>query len=308
MSERQSLVNRTPFNFSLAKPYYHNLSDRVPCIGNHDLYKCGTAYQYDMHYGLEFGIVLQGKMEIMYPDLTLYLSPGDIWFCGMWEPHGWSTKRSFCESVNIIIWPVLAYLNLNELTQFNWLAAFTVPPSQRPQTNNTFREAMLALGTRIKTLLEDKDERTWLWLQLFVMEGILLATKQWPGGGRSNPVRTDFAYRLNQVLNQFFDNCGQMTTAKAATICGMNRNTFSLMFQRHMGLSFSDFALRYRLQSAATSLRQSDKPIKSISTSWGFTDTSHFDRMFHRHYGCTPKQYRQNIQSGQFLEKPEAAH
>jgi len=296
MSTQQSLVGGTRFNSSLAKPYYHKLSDLVPFIGNHDWYKRGTVYQYDMHYGMEFGIVLRGKMEITYPDLTLCLSPGDIWFCGMWEPHGWSAERSFCESINVIIWPpVLAYLHLNEQAQFNWLAPFTVPPAQRPQACNAgLRQAMLRQGRKIRQLLTEHDDRTVLWLQLHVMESILLITQQWTGKGVETPVRNASACRLNQVLNQFFDNCGQMTTAKAAMTCGMNRNTFSLMFHRFMGLSFPDFALRYRLQAAATCLRQSDKPIKSISTNWGFSDTSHFDRMFHRHYGCTPKQYRQS--------------
>jgi len=303
---RSSAIKK-PFETSLAKPYYHNLSEATPFTGNHDWYKIGTVYQYDMHYCLEFGIVLKGKMEIAYQDLKIYLSPGDIWFCGMWEPHGWSAERSFCESVNVIIWPpALAYLHFDELIQFNWLAPFTAPPAQRPQTGRSDRQAMLDLGSKIKNLLKKNDERMWLWLQTYVMEGILLATKQWSGKKLSNPVRIDSADRLNQVLRQFFDSHGRMTTAKAATICGMDRNTFSLMFHRLMGLPFVDFALRYRLNSAATCLRQSDEPIKSISAYWGFTDTSHFDRLFHQHYGCTPKQYRQKIviQSSHSPDKP----
>jgi AraC-like DNA-binding protein len=125
------------------------------------------------------------------------------------------------------------------------------------------------------------------------MEAILLAASQWMEGKSSSPAPVGSAEQLNLVLQRFFDARGIMTTEKAAAICGLNRNVFSLMFRRLMGISFVDFALRYRLGSAAFSLRRSDESIKSIAIIWGFADTSHFDRLFAKYYGCLPHEYRQ---------------
>ncbi|MDO9542628.1 MAG: AraC family transcriptional regulator [Kiritimatiellia bacterium] len=297
------------FDLSFAKAHYHNLSDKIPFAYAFRRHEAGTGYQYDMHYGLEFGIVLSGKMKIIFPDFQKELSAGNIWFCGMWEPHGWAAGRAPYEEVNLVIWPpALACQRFEETMPFNWLAPFVVSPRRRPQTNAKNRSTMLELGAKIKDCLTKQENRTWLWVRLYVMEAILLATEQWsekqflnpaPVGslaelpGRRSGTGGQAAARLNQVLKQFFDKHGMLTTGEAAGICGLNRNAFSLMFCRLMGLPFADFALRYRLNAAASGLRQTKESVKSIALFWGFADTSHFDRMFAKHYGCTPIEYRQ---------------
>ena len=40
-----------------------------------------------------------------------------------------------------------------------------------------------------------------------------------------------------------------------------------------MGLPFADFALRYRLDAAASGLRQPGESVKSIALLWGFAET-----------------------------------
>ena len=59
-------IIKKPFDLSLASARYHNLSDKVPfayAIGR-DIAK--KVYRYDMHYGLEFGIVLKGEKNIFF--------------------------------------------------------------------------------------------------------------------------------------------------------------------------------------------------------------------------------------------------
>lgn len=282
------------FDFSSAKANYFDLSDKNPFVPGFGWYKAGTSYQYDMHYGLEFGMILNGEMRIAFPDFKIDLSPGNVWFCGMWEPHGWAVGSSSCEQINIIIWPpALACLRFNEAEQFNWLAPFTAPPARRPQTNKTTRPAMLAIGAGIMNCLKNREDQKNLWLRMFIMEAILLATSRWTEEKTSSPAQAGSGEQLNLVLRRFFDDRGLMTTEKAAGICGLNRNAFSQMFRRLMGLPFADFTLRYRLSSAASRLRQSGESVKSIALLWGFADTSHFDRLFAGYYGCTPGEYRE---------------
>jgi len=283
---------RKPFDLSLAKAGYFDLSGQTPFVaicGNP-----GTAYKFDMHYGLEFGIVMSGRKTFIFPDLTIHLSAGNVWFCGMWEPHGWATVAQSYEEVNIIIWPpALTALQFEDAPTFDWLAPFSVSPAQRPQTGAEILPAMLEIGAKIKNCLEIGGEQNNLWLRLYVMEAILLAARKSPGTRARTKMPSDGAESLNQLLKHFFKERGLITTANAARMCGINRNKFSLMFRRLMGLPFADFALRYRLNSAASSLRRTTDPIKNIALSWGFADTSHFDRLFARFYGCTPHKYRQ---------------
>jgi len=255
-----------------------------------------------MHYGVEFGIVLQGRMDIFYSDLKIHLSPGDLWFCGMWEPHGWAAAAPF-ERIILIIWPpALACLRFDQTAQFNWLAPFTVPPPKRPQANIADRRALREIGAKIRDCLkQDMPEiRKWIWLRLYLMEAILLTEKGILESETQDLTPVGSIERLNKVLICFMDSHGMMTTKTAAGLCGMNRNAFSLMFRHLMGLSFADFALRYRLDTAASCLRLTGEAVKNISHNCGFFDTSHFDRLFEKYYGCTPREYR--------LRKRKSAH
>lgn len=271
------------------------MSDKTPFVGAIGRHKAGTVYQFDMHYGLEFGIVTRGKKDFIFPDSTIHLSAGNVWFCGMWEPHGRAAGGQPNEDINIIIWPpALACLHFDEAPEFDWLAPFTVPPKQRPQTNETTRGAMLEVGAKMKKCLETAGAQRNLWMRLYVMEAILLMAHDYKMRDKVK-LPAGSAEPLNQVLKRFFERRGLMTTADAAKMCGMRRNTFSVMFRRLMGLPFADFALRYRLNSSASSLRRTDDSIKSIALFWGFVDTSHFDRLFAKFYGCTPHEYREKM-------------
>lgn len=284
-------MRKTP-NFSSVNTYRHDLSGSRPFAGSISTLTSRNAPQYNMHYGFELGIVLSGQMAIHFPGYNMKLSAGNVWFCGIWELHGWSSGANRCEQVNLIVWPpALAALQYAETTSFNWLAPFMVSPERRPQTEGESGRAMIDLGLKIKKRIQD-EKKSWGWMRLHIMEAILLATDRWAEKDRAINRNVGSSGQLNMVLSRFFERREKMTTSEAAGICGMNRDAFSRMFYDLMGLSFADFDLRYRLDAAASALRQTDEPIKSIAFRWNFSDASHFDRLFTRHYGCTPFEYR----------------
>lgn len=60
-----------------------------------------------------------------------------------------------------------------------------------------------------------------------------------------------------------------------------------------LNLTLSECLRVARLKEAANLLRQSDAPIYEIASMLFFANSSHFCRMFKRHYGVTPNDYRQ---------------
>lgn len=58
------------------------------------------------------------------------------------------------------------------------------------------------------------------------------------------------------------------------------------------GDSVCRYIQRRRLQSSARELVQDISPITTIAYKWGFTDSAHYSRVFKRHYGMPPKDYR----------------
>jgi transcriptional regulator GlxA family with amidase domain len=88
----------------------------------------------------------------------------------------------------------------------------------------------------------------------------------------------------------------RVSGAEAAAVCSLSVCRFWHVFRGAMGLSFGAFALRARLARAAQQLLYTRASVREIAEEAGFADASHFHRLFVRHYGCTPGEYRSRAQ------------
>ncbi len=75
-------------------------------------------------------------------------------------------------------------------------------------------------------------------------------------------------------------------------LTGMSRATFARQFQRHAGKSFSELLNEVRIQAVCRALRETDQSVANVALEEGFRQLSFFNRVFRRHTGCTPSEYR----------------
>lgn len=73
----------------------------------------------------------------------------------------------------------------------------------------------------------------------------------------------------------------------------LNPDHLSRLFKKETGLSLSEYILTERIRIAKELLSQTDIPISSIASSVGHTNFSHFARIFRKHVGAGPSEYRQ---------------
>lgn len=73
---------------------------------------------------------------------------------------------------------------------------------------------------------------------------------------------------------------------------GMNRSAFCSYFKKCKGITFSQFVSQYRLNTACELLKHSQKQISEICFIVGFNDVPHFNRVFKKQKGISPKEYR----------------
>lgn len=66
----------------------------------------------------------------------------------------------------------------------------------------------------------------------------------------------------------------------------------SRIFKAYTGATIHTFLLDYRLNYAMEMLRTQDTPVSQIAKASGFSDFSHFTRLFKERTGQTPSQYR----------------
>ncbi len=93
----------------------------------------------------------------------------------------------------------------------------------------------------------------------------------------------------NYVLRHLSEPIKTTDIAKALFI---SRSRLSTKFKEETGVTLTDFILKEKSIEATRLLRYSNKPISTISEYLGFSSQSHFIRVFKKHVGVSPKEYR----------------
>lgn len=259
-----------------------------------------------MHYELELGLVLSGEMERYYPHARYTCAAGDAWFCGVWESHGCYIHEA-CEVVVLQILPSLAAgLFFPEAPHITWMAPFTEPLHRRAVVTDGQRDAVIDIGHRMSAFVGRTDWQSLLRIRLLFLELLTLLLADAPAPERTPSLQpyTD----ISPALDLVFRSRQLITNAQAAECCAMSYFHFVREFQRLMGISFSTFALRHRLCGATEELACTGLPVNTIANNWEFSDSSHLIRQFHRHFGCSPMEYRQQKQVMLHQRKSEIGH
>ena len=88
------------------------------------------------------------------------------------------------------------------------------------------------------------------------------------------------------------DRTKRWTLPELAAAVGMSRSSFALRFKMLVGIAPLDYLLRWHMQTAGHTLRETDRTISSVALDLGYASESAFSNSFKRTMGCSPKQYR----------------
>jgi AraC-like DNA-binding protein len=281
--------------FDLGKIARYNIhvSAEHPITADYKTLRKELNLHSDMHYALELGFVLSGRLKRYYQRWQTELEPGQVWLCGIWEPHCFEIVKAPCRAIVCQILPeMLAETSFPEFPSLNWLLPFTAPPQKRPQVKKEGRDIFLSLGRRILDVLKRGGKSEKILLRFLLLETITELCRGWSFSRRGgNPPNDGFSI-INRAVEMVFKSRELIPVYQAARACGLNKPAFTMLFAKIMGIGFADFSLRYRLSGAKEQLLHSHDPVKTIASSWGFTDKSHFHHVFQRYYGCTPAEFR----------------
>jgi AraC-like DNA-binding protein len=250
---------------------------------------------YDMHYALEFGVLLSGRMSRHYPEWSTRLQPGEVWFQGAWEPHGYEVPSSPTTALVFGVIPQTFMAGLMGTADYDWMAPFLAPPAARPQTPPALRREAWTAAQKAVSRLTGDTPPAGVWSTLMLFELMLLARDGWAAPARPSAPSPESYQLVNRAIAHVLASRRQITVEEAAHACGLGRNAFSRLFTSSVGLSFAKYGLRHRLSGGAEQLRRTDHPIKAIAAEWHFTDASHFTQCFRKHYGCSPAEYRRRF-------------
>ena len=254
---------------------------------------------HNVHDGLEIGIMLSGREERLFSEVTLPVNTGDVWLAARWEMHG---VRAFgpCRNRVITIVFLPEFLGESTLAGTPWLYAFAVPPSQRPRVRSgAVRKRVLEIG---EAIWEEESRRALSWqeeVRLDLLRLLLALRRDWEPPQHIPELPEDRGNKLQQVLPAlslvYTDPCGRLSVARAAAECSLSPNYFNSLFQEAMGTSFAKFCLRGRVNEACRLLTATDQRIDAVAERAGFANASHLHHTFLKHCACTPAEYRRRF-------------
>lgn len=85
----------------------------------------------------------------------------------------------------------------------------------------------------------------------------------------------------------------KVTIADLTSIFHVNRTTLTEQFNKEVGVPIMTYLIQLRIRLATSFLRDTLIPVSEVEERTGFNDSSNFFRMFKKHIGLSPTDYRQ---------------
>lgn len=85
-----------------------------------------------------------------------------------------------------------------------------------------------------------------------------------------------------------------ITLADISAGAGLNHTTLTSLMKRELGCTAMEYLTNHRISIAKKRLAFTDVPIKDVADSVGFKTVQHFSRVFKKHTGKTPADFRKH--------------
>ena len=89
-----------------------------------------------------------------------------------------------------------------------------------------------------------------------------------------------------------YDLSSDLSLKNISANLNVNASYLSATFKKECGETLTDYVRRKRMENAAYILTHTDKQIQIVAEECGIMDLNYFIKLFKRHYGMTPTQYR----------------
>ncbi|HKH62398.1 MAG TPA: AraC family transcriptional regulator [Flavitalea sp.] len=123
-------------------------------------------------------------------------------------------------------------------------------------------------------------------------------------GIENNPALTSYFCELahprplHDLQNIMEDNClYNLHLHEFARLCHRSLSSFKRDFQNAYKKAPGQWLMEKRLDVSRRLLLNSDKPVRDVVIESGFKNNTHFDRVFKKHFGLSPLQYRKQTSS-----------
>ena len=147
------------------------------------------------------------------------------------------------------------------------------------------RAMLLPLVGRLRDEMEQFDDLSPLVVSALTVELIAAAHER-------ATQRVTSPVWLTRLRERLTEEARMPSLAELAAECGVHPVHMATAFRRQYGCTIGEYGRRARIGQATRMLAETDDAIAEIALAAGFSDQSHFSRVFRRHVGQTPAAFR----------------
>jgi len=149
------------------------------------------------------------------------------------------------------------------------------------------------LAMRLYREFRSEDELSSLMIEGLALEMLASAARQ-----LAQP-SDKAALWLEQARNLIVERFQRpLTVGEVAELVQVHPVSLARAFRRTYHCTVGEYVRKLRIEFACQKLASSEEPLVEIALSSGFSEQSHFCRIFKRLTGLTPSQYRNNFHQG----------
>lgn len=140
----------------------------------------------------------------------------------------------------------------------------------------------LSIFTSMKNAVNLENGRSaFLTSKLWELFSVLLENKE------ESPTYVDKA--LDCIHSEYMYD---LNIEKLASRLGLDHSYFSAVFKNKMGISPKHYLFNYRMNMAVSLIVDKNFPVSLAAYSVGYTDVCNFSKMFKKHFGLSPREYK----------------
>lgn len=168
--------------------------------------------------------------------------------------------------------------------------AIVEPCARMLERLNRFADGHITgLGRRLGREVRNPDDVSALAMQALILE-MLASAARLDAAKRRGPTPPAWLVRAKEIIHDRFRE--RLTIAELAREAGVHPAHLASVFREHHGQPIGTYIRRLKLDWAADRLVSTSWPLSRIAAQAGFSDQSHFTRVFKRRRGMTPGQFR----------------
>lgn len=155
----------------------------------------------------------------------------------------------------------------------------------------------LRLAMSIRYDLVEQPDNFWiLRVRYFIISSLFTATADFYINWRQNELYKDPL--VAKVASYFWDHLNEEITLESVLKrFSVNKNTLNDAFNNELSMSCMAYLEYLRVSRAKKELQFGDESVSEISQICGYDDTGYFSKVFKKHTGQTPSEYRRQMKT-----------